>query len=174
MYYTTDVVVVFIYIRQRMAFQLDVVDENILELLQKNGRITNVELAAAVGLSPPPCLRRLRALENNGIIIGYKTLINKQKLGYNVNAVIVAKLLVTTQDVINSITDNLIKLPTVLSCYTTLANSELIISIISKNIDTYEEFINNYITNNKNIESFRDYLITQAFKNDEFIVSNKN
>ncbi len=157
-----------------MGFQLDEVDMNILKLLQENGRITNVELASAVGLSPPPCLRRLRALESNGVIVGYKTLVNKQKLGYNVNAIIVAKLLVTTQTVINSITKELVQLPTVLSCYTTLANSELVISVISKNIDTYEEFISTYITSNKNIESFRAYLITQSFKNDEFVTSSKN
>ena len=156
-----------------MAFQLDAVDESILKLVQKNGRITNVELAEAVGLSPPPCLRRLRALETNGIITGYKALINKQKLGYNVNAVIVAKLLVTKQETINEMTSKLVQLPTVLSCCTTLANSELIISIISKNIDTYEEFINTYITNDKNIESFRAYLITQSFKNDA-VVCNKS
>lgn len=157
-----------------MVYQPDEIDKKMLGLLGKKGRISNVELAAEVGLSPPPCLRRLRALESNGIIIGYKTLINKQKLGYNVSAIIVAKLLVTTQDIINSITNELVNLPTVLSCYTTLANSELIMSVISKNIDTYEEFINNYITNNKNIESFRAYLITQTFKNDEFIVNNTN
>ncbi len=157
-----------------MVYQPDEIDRKILSLLSTNGRISNVELAAEVGLSPPPCLRRLRALENHGIIIGYKTLINKQKLGYNVNAVIIAKLLVTTQEVIHAITSELIKLSTVISCYTTLANSELIISIISKNIDTYEEFISKYITSNKNIESFRAYLITQAFKNDDFVVSNKN
>ncbi len=157
----------------RMAFQLDSVDNNILELVQKNGRITNVELAEAVGLSPPPCLRRLRALETNGIITGYKALVNKQKLGYNISAIIVAKLLVTKQETINDMTSKLIQLHTVLSCYTTLANSELIISVISKNIDTYEEFINTYVTSDKNIESFRAYLITQSFKNDE-VICNKS
>ncbi|MBQ9441278.1 MAG: Lrp/AsnC family transcriptional regulator [Alphaproteobacteria bacterium] len=156
-----------------MAFRLDNVDNSILELVQKNGRITNVELAEAVGLSPPPCLRRLRALETNGIITGYKALVNKQKLGYNISAIIVAKLLVTKQETINDMTSKLIQLHTVLSCYTTLANSELIISVISKNIDTYEEFINTYVTSDKNIESFRAYLITQSFKNDE-VICNKN
>ena len=156
-----------------MAFRLDNVDNSILELVQKNGRITNVELAEAVGLSPPPCLRRLRALETNGIITGYKALVNKQKLGYNISDIIVAKLLVTKQETINDMTSKLIQLHTVLSCYTTLANSELIISVISKNIDTYEEFINTYVTSDKNIESFRAYLITQSFKNDE-VICNKN
>ena len=157
-----------------MVYQPDEIDKKILSLLSTNGRMSNVELAAEIGLSPPPCLRRLRALETHGIIVGYKTLINKQKLGYNVNAIIVAKLLVTTQDVINSITNDLINLPTVISCYTTLANSELIMSIVSKNIDTYEEFISKYITSNKNIESFRAYLITQAFKKDEFVMNSKD
>ena len=78
MYYNVIMLVLY---GSRMAFQLDSVDNNILELVQKNGRITNVELAEAVGLSPPPCLRRLRALETNGIITGYKALVNKQKLG---------------------------------------------------------------------------------------------
>ena len=163
----------FVLYGSRMAFRLDNVDNSILELVQKNGRITNVELAEAVGLSPPPCLRRLRALETNGIITGYKALVNKQKLGYNISAIIVAKLLVTKQETINDMTSKLIQLHTVLSCYTTLANSELIISVISKNIDTYEEFINTYVTSDKNIESFRAYLITQSFKNDE-VICNKN
>lgn len=154
-----------------MVYQPDDIDKKMLELLNTNGRVSNVDLASQVGLSPPPCLRRLRALESNGIIIGYKALINKQKLGYNVGAVIVAKLLVTTSDVINQFANELIKMDTVLSCYATLANSELIIHVISKNIDTYEEFISNYITSNKNIESFRAYLITQTFKNNEFVVA---
>ena len=64
--------------------QLDAIDWRILRTLQDNGRITNVELAEKVGLSPPPCLRRVRALEESGYIAGYRAMLNAEKLGFEV------------------------------------------------------------------------------------------
>ena len=64
--------------------QLDAIDWRILRTLQDDGRITNVELAEKVGLSPPPCLRRVRALEEAGYITGYRAMLNAEKLGFEV------------------------------------------------------------------------------------------
>ena len=69
-----------------MAHQLDQTDWKILRELQDDARITNVELARRVGISPPPCLRRVRALEQSGIITGYRTLVDIKALGYDVVA----------------------------------------------------------------------------------------
>ena len=65
--------------------KLDDIDLNILRELQLDGRITNVDLAGKVGVSPPPCLRRVRALEEAGIILGYYTSLSMPELGFNVN-----------------------------------------------------------------------------------------
>ena len=71
-----------------MTKQLDAIDLKILHEIQEDGRITNVELAKRVGISPPPCLRRVRALEENGIISGYRALLNAKALGYSLMALI--------------------------------------------------------------------------------------
>jgi DNA-binding Lrp family transcriptional regulator len=67
-----------------MRDRLDAIDWNILRELQRDGRITNVALSRKVGISAPPCLRRMRALEEAGIIRGYRALLNEKKLGYEV------------------------------------------------------------------------------------------
>src|SRR5256886_11018700 len=64
--------------------RLDAIDRQILEELQEDGRITNVELARRVGISAPPCLRRVRALEQAGYIKGYRALLDEKRLGYEV------------------------------------------------------------------------------------------
>ena len=69
-----------------MKIRLDAIDWHILNELQSDGRITNVELARRVGISAPPCLRRVRALEEAGLIIGYRTLLDEKQLGYDVTA----------------------------------------------------------------------------------------
>ena len=67
-----------------MPARLDAIDRKILKELQDDGRITNVELASRVGISAPPCLRRVRALEEAGYIKGYRALLDEKKLGYEV------------------------------------------------------------------------------------------
>ncbi|MGZ5940640.1 MAG: Lrp/AsnC family transcriptional regulator, partial [Rhizomicrobium sp.] len=67
-----------------MPARLDAIDRKILKELQGDGRITNVELASRVGISAPPCLRRVRALEEAGYIKGYRALLDEKKLGYEV------------------------------------------------------------------------------------------
>ena len=70
-----------------MLARLDAIDRKILSELQDDGRITNVELAKRVGISAPPCLRRVRALEEAGYIKGYRALLDEKKLGYEVKKV---------------------------------------------------------------------------------------
>ena len=69
---------------QNKRAQLDAIDWKILSELQRDGRITNVELSRRVGISAPPCLRRMRALEQAGIIRGYRALLDEKMLGYEV------------------------------------------------------------------------------------------
>ena len=69
-----------------MSVQLDAIDQKILRELQADGRMTNVELARRVGISAPPCLRRVRALQEAGFIKGYRALLDEKKLGFEVTA----------------------------------------------------------------------------------------
>lgn len=69
-------------------FKLDRIDRRILALMQSNGRISNLELAEAVGLSPTPCSRRVKRLEESGLILRHVTLLDQQRLGLNITAII--------------------------------------------------------------------------------------
>ena len=69
-----------------MPARLDTIDRQILSELQEDGRITNVELASRVGISAPPCLRRVRALEEAGVIERYRALVDEKALGFDVTA----------------------------------------------------------------------------------------
>ena len=71
-----------------MTLTLDKIDKHILALMQSNGRISNLELADKVGLSPTPCSRRVKRLEDSGLIDGHVTLLNKEALGLNLTAII--------------------------------------------------------------------------------------
>src|SRR3982074_1747147 len=71
-------------IRTRVSKNLDEIDLKILSEIQADGRITNVELAKRVGISPPPCLRRVRTLEEEGYILGYRGLLDPRRLGFDV------------------------------------------------------------------------------------------
>ena len=71
-----------------MSDRLDAIDWKILKELQDDGRITNVELARRVGISAPPCLRRVRALEEAGFIKGYRAVVDHQRLGYGIRALV--------------------------------------------------------------------------------------
>jgi DNA-binding Lrp family transcriptional regulator len=76
----------------RLTTQLDAIDLHILRELQADGRITNVELSRRVGISAPPCLRRVRALEEAGYIKGYRGLLDEKRLGYGVTVFVMVNL----------------------------------------------------------------------------------
>ena len=82
--------------------KLDRYDRQMLEILQEDGRISNQDLADRIGLSPSPCLRRLRALEDAGIVTGYRALLNAKALGYSLMALIYISMDMHTPDALKT------------------------------------------------------------------------
>ncbi len=138
---------------------IDEIDLQMIDLLRKNGRMTNVELAERVGLSPPPCLRRLRFLEEKHVIIGYEAKVNHKKLGYDVKAIIIVRFDPPKSKLMSKFETMLYKLPEVVEMHRTLGNTELIISLISTDLDSYGQFIKDCIQNNNDISSFNSYIL---------------
>ena len=138
---------------------VDSIDLQMIALLQKNGRMTNVELAERVGLSPPPCLRRLRFLEEEKVIMGYEAKVNHRKLGYEVQAIIIVRFESSKSKVMSKFETVIAQLPEVIKIKRTLGRSELIISIVSKDLESYGEFIKDYIQNSNDISSFDTYIL---------------
>ncbi|MGD8306340.1 MAG: Lrp/AsnC family transcriptional regulator, partial [Ignavibacteria bacterium] len=120
---------------------LDNIDKNILNILQEDARITNVQLASKVGISPPAMLDRVKRLEKNGIIRNYAALLNPEKIGKNTFALISVSLTIHRNTTIDDFTTAISKFDEVLECYHVTGESDFLLKIAVENIQEYEQFI---------------------------------
>lgn len=129
-------------VRNMMSFELDRYDRLILETLQKNGRITNQELADAISLSPSPCLRRVRQLEESGLIDGYVALLNARKLGLTLMAFIQISMDKHTPERFELFEKTVSSYPEVLECHLITGQSaDYLLKVIVKDMDGYQLFL---------------------------------
>ncbi len=125
--------------------KLDQIDQKILRHLQENARITNAELADKVGLSPTPCLRRLRRLETEGIIKGYHTEINREALGVNVTVIILVKLEKEDDATLREFEAAIKKRPEVMECYLVTGKFDYFIRAVIPSLAAYETLLSETI-----------------------------
>lgn len=146
------------------SVKLDEIDWNILSQLQDDGRITNVELARRVGISPPPCLRRVRALEQAGVIHGYRALLNAPKLGFEVSGFALVGLHSQAEpDLIDFVerTDNW---PIVRECYMQSGEFDFILRCVARDLTEFQEFIIGELTSTPNVDNVRTSLTIRITK----------
>lgn len=127
--------------------ELDRIDRRILAELQRNGRISNQELADLVGLSPSPCLRRVRHLEEAGIIDRYVTILNASKLGLKLMALIQISMDRHTPDRFEQFEDTIRDYPEVLECILITGQSaDYQLKVLVTDMEVYQDFLLNKIT----------------------------
>jgi len=127
--------------------ELDRIDKKILQLMQGNARITNLELADKVGLSPTPCLRRVKRLEESGVIDAHVTLLNPEKLGLKLTAFIGISMDRHTPDRFESFECAISQMPEVLECsIVTGQDADFLLKVIVRDMQHYEEFLLGYLT----------------------------
>jgi Lrp/AsnC family leucine-responsive transcriptional regulator len=127
--------------------ELDRTDKRILQALQVNGRISNQELAEKVGLSPSPCLRRVKQLEEEGIIEGYVGLVSASKLGLKMMALIQIRMDRHTPERFDEFEKILMGYPQVLECILITGQSaDYQVKVIVENMEEYQDFLLNKIT----------------------------
>lgn len=119
---------------------IDQTDRKILAALQKNGRLTNVELAEQVGLSPSPCLRRVRHLEEAGYIDRYVALLNPKKLGYPMTVFVWVWLESHDEDSVNLIIADINKLPEIVECHFMAGDCDFLLRVVAADLDDYRRF----------------------------------
>ena len=125
-----------------MTIALDRLDRRILERLQEDARISNLELAAAVGLSPTPCARRVRRLEENGLIRGQVTLLDQQRLGLTLTAFISISMDRHTPDRFEAFEEEVREYPEVIECsVVTGQDSDYLIQAVLPDMAHYERFL---------------------------------
>lgn len=127
--------------------QLDRYDLLILAALQQDGRISNQDLAERIGLSPSPCLRRLRALEEAGLIAGYRALLDARKLGLSLTALIGISMDQHTPERFANLEAAIADIPEVLECLLiTGQQSDYQLKVVVRDMDAYQELLLNRIT----------------------------
>jgi len=126
---------------------MDRYDRQILEILQQDGRISNQELADRVGLSPSPCLRRVRALEESGLIIDYRAIVDARKLGYKLMAIILISMDRHTPERFANFDRIVGDLPEVLECLLiTGQDADYQLKVIVNDMDDYQRLLLDKIT----------------------------
>ena len=124
---------------------MDSKDRQIIRALQSNGRMTNQELADKVNLSPSPCLRRLRALETSGVILGYNVDVDAKAYGLPVTVFVRVRLEKHTEDVVNAFEDRIRKTENVLECHVMTGLSDYLLKVIVEDLAAYEVFVRQHL-----------------------------
>ena len=121
---------------------LDRIDRNILKIMQRNGRVTNLELAAQVGLSPTPCARRVRRLEESGLILGHATLLDPRVLGLNLTAIVGIAMDRHTPDRFEAFEKAIVDMPEIIECsIVTGQTADFLLKVVVRDMQHYEEFL---------------------------------
>jgi Lrp/AsnC family transcriptional regulator, leucine-responsive regulatory protein len=129
-----------------MPATFDAIDRRILRALQRDGRIQNIELAKEVGLSPSPCLRRVRLLEASGVIERYVAVLDGAKIGAGLT--VFARVWFKTQDaeITRQFAEAVRKLPEVIECYLTTGECDAILRIVTADLNSYWRFQADHLT----------------------------
>ena len=124
-----------------LSSRLDAIDWKILKEMQDDGRITNVELARRVGISAPPCLRRVRALEEAGFIKGYRALLDEKLLGYEVTVFAMVHLTSQAEPDLKEFEDFVRKEPLVRECWMLSGEIDFVLKCVAPNLKTFQDFV---------------------------------
>lgn len=134
-------------INDKRLHKLDRTDRRILEVLQSNGALTNQQLAEMVGLSPSPCLRRVKALEDAGIILDRVTVLDQKKLGLSLTAIIMIGMDRHTPERFDAFEQQVAQFPEVQQCYLiTGQDADYMLRVVVPGMDEYHQFLLNRIT----------------------------
>ena len=144
---------------------LDRIDINILETLQRDGRISNVELAKKVNLSASPCIDRVKRLEKEGYIDGYGARLNAAKLGFGTAVFIQVTLDRTTSDVFNQFRDAVVKIPQVAECHMVAGGFDYLLKLRLANMDAYRSMLAK-IVDLPGVAQTHTYVVIEAVKHD--------
>ena len=136
-------------------FALDAIDLSILQQLQINARISNVDLAEAVGLSPSPCLRRVKRLEDNGVISRYVALVDPNSMGLTVNVFVQVSLERQVDEYLERFETSVKSWPEVMECYLMTGDADYHLRIVVPDLVTYETFLKNKLTRVPGVSNIR-------------------
>ncbi|MFW8635222.1 Lrp/AsnC family transcriptional regulator [Cribrihabitans pelagius] len=146
--------------------RLDPIDRMILSELQADGRMTNVELAKRVGISAPPCLRRVRALEEAGLIRGYHAEVNARELGFEVQVFAMVGLESQAEGELSAFEEKCRGWPLVRECHMLNGEVDFILKCVSPDLSTFQSFLTGDLLTTPNVASVKTSLVIRGAKDD--------
>lgn len=145
-----------------MAF--DSIDRQILGLLQDDGRMTNVDLAERVGLTAPPCLRRVRSLEEGGAIRGYHAELDAATLGYPITVFAMVSLRSQAEHDLSAFEDHIAQIPEIRECHMLNGEIDFILKIVATDLKSFQEILTTHLTPAPNVASVKTSLTIRTAK----------
>ena len=146
--------------------KLDEIDRMILAELQANGRMTNVELAKRVGISAPPCLRRVRTLEEQGFIQGYHADVNARELGFEVQVFAMVGLVSQAEADLSAFEARCNGWSLVRECHMLNGEVDFILKCVAPDLRTFQRFLTEELTSADNVASVKTSLVIRGAKDD--------
>jgi DNA-binding Lrp family transcriptional regulator len=145
---------------------LDAIDWKILRELQDEGRMTNVELASRVGISAPPCLRRVRRLEEAGVIRGYRAMLNAGELGFDVTAICLVGLKHQSDSELRAFSTLVEGWEMVRRAWLVSGESDFMLYCVARDLGTFQRFVIEKLTSAPNVDTVRTALTIRQFKDE--------
>jgi len=146
--------------------KLDPIDRRILAELQADGRMTNVELARRVGISAPPCLRRVRTLEEAGYITGYHAEIDAREMGFEVQVFAMVRLRSQAEADLSAFERLCRAWPLVRECHMLNGEIDFILKCVAPDLSTFQSFLTEGLTSADNVASVKTSLVIRCAKDD--------
>ena len=147
-----------------ILIKLDRIDKNIILALQANGRIQNNDLAREIGLSPSSCLRRVRLLEEAKVIQNYTTVVDPQKIGFQLMLFSRIWLLGQDAETIDTFIEAMKELPQVMECYIILGECDAMLKVVVPDLESYRKFQSTHLTKKNGITSVKTDVPSQIIK----------
>jgi Lrp/AsnC family transcriptional regulator, leucine-responsive regulatory protein len=147
-----------------MPTQLDAIDRRILAELQRNGRLTNVELALAVGLSPSPCLRRVKLLEEAGVIDRYVAVLAGQHVGMGMTVFVRVWLKGQDEDTVQAFIRAVERLNQVVECHLMAGDCDFLLKVVASDLEDYRRFQTTHLGRIEAVSSFKSDIPMQRVK----------
>ena len=145
--------------KHSLISKLDSIDLKILQILQKAGRMTNVDLAKRVGISAPPCLRRLKNLEDSTIILSYQANINPRALGYNITLFASVGLKENSEVLLAAFEKYIQNIELVRECYRISGEDDFLLKIVAQDFEHYQNVLSKTLLNVPNVERVQTTIV---------------
>ncbi len=144
--------------------KIDRVDAEILDMLQENGRLSNAKVAERLSMSETPCWRRLKRLEQDGVIAGYQAVLDRRTLGLGVMAFVQLGCAEHTEAATEEFQKIIQSSPNVLSCHNTTGEADFLLQVVAKDLDDYSRFVESVLRRLPGVSSIRSNISLRELK----------